>query len=132
MPEGFYAIDRFNPNSAYYLSLGLNYPNAADRALGEPDPGGDIFIHGGNVTIGCLPITNVGIAEVYLLAARARAGGQRAIPVHIFPFPLTREELPRHQDNPNFTFWQGLAPQYAHFEATHQLAVPVQLADAPR
>jgi hypothetical protein len=38
VPEGFYEIDRFNPNSSYHLSLGLNYPNTADRALGEASP----------------------------------------------------------------------------------------------
>ena len=38
VPEGFYEIDRFNPKSWFHLSLGLNYPNAADRALGEPRP----------------------------------------------------------------------------------------------
>ncbi|HEX8659006.1 MAG TPA: L,D-transpeptidase family protein, partial [Hymenobacter sp.] len=64
VPEGFYEIDRFNPQSHYHLSLGLNYPNADDRALGEPNPGGDIFIHGGEVTVGCLPITDIGIEEV--------------------------------------------------------------------
>ena len=88
VPKGFYEIDRFNPNSNFHLSLGLNYPTAAERALGEPDPGGDIFIYGGAVTIGCLPITNAGIEEVYLLAVLARTAGQTAIPVHIFPLPV--------------------------------------------
>ena len=49
-PEGLYYIDRVNTNSRYYLSLGLNYPNANDRARADAagvDPGGDIFIHGG-------------------------------------------------------------------------------------
>ena len=30
IPEGFYHIDRFNPYSNFYLSLGLNYPNSSD------------------------------------------------------------------------------------------------------
>ncbi|MFC7667854.1 murein L,D-transpeptidase family protein [Hymenobacter humi] len=107
MPEGFYQIDRFNPKSEYHLSLGLNYPNAADLALGEPDPGGDIFIHGGEVTIGCLPITDIGIEEVYLIAVAARAAGQTLIPVHIFPFPLTESELARRTASPNYAFWRG-------------------------
>ena len=128
VPEGFYEIDRFNPKSNYHLSLGLNYPNEADRALGDPDPGGDIFIHGGDVTIGCMPITDAGIEEVYLLAAKARAGGQQIIPVHIFPFPLTEEEFAKHQNSPHLAFWEELAPRYAHFEKTHQLAEPVQVA----
>ena len=120
-PEGCYTINRYNPDSQYLLSLGLDYPNAADRALGEPHPGGDIFIHGADVTIGCLPITDAGIQEVYLLALAALAAGQRAIPVHIFPFPLTASELERRAASPHAAFWRGLAPGWAYFEARHQL-----------
>ena len=35
VPEGFYYINEFNPNSNYHLSLGLNYPNASDRILSD-------------------------------------------------------------------------------------------------
>jgi murein L,D-transpeptidase YafK len=57
-PEGFYYIDRFNPVSNFHLSLGINYPNQADKTRsGRLNPGGDIFIHGNCVTIGCIPIT---------------------------------------------------------------------------
>ncbi|RZK48955.1 MAG: hypothetical protein EOO59_16585, partial [Hymenobacter sp.] len=56
VPEGNYAIDRFNPLSNYHLSLGLDYPTPDDvLATGLADPGGDIFLHGGAVTEGCLP-----------------------------------------------------------------------------
>ncbi|MBO2011475.1 murein L,D-transpeptidase family protein [Hymenobacter negativus] len=127
VPEGFYEIDRFNPNSNFHLSLGLNYPNTADRALGEPDPGGDIFIHGGAASIGCLPITDAGIEEVYLLAVMARAAGQTVIPVHIFPFPLTEPELAKHLNSPHQAFWRGLMPGYAYFEKQHEVMEPVQL-----
>ncbi|MEL5995324.1 L,D-transpeptidase family protein [Hymenobacter segetis] len=130
VPEGFYEIDRFNPKSNYHLSLGLNYPNAADLALGEPNPGGDIFIHGGEASIGCLPITDAGIEEVYLLAVTARAAGQAVIPVHIFPFPLTEVELAKHAASPHLAFWRGLLPGYAYFEKHHEPAEPMQLAVA--
>jgi murein L,D-transpeptidase YafK len=33
VPEGFYRIDRFNPSSNFYLSLGINYSNQSDRKL---------------------------------------------------------------------------------------------------
>lgn len=128
VPEGFYEIDRFNPKSNFHLSLGLNYPNAADLALGEPNPGGDIFIHGGEVTIGCMPITDAGIEEVYLLAVTARAAGQTVIPIHIFPFPLTEEELSKHKASPHQAFWRGLMPGYAYFEKHHEAAEPGRLA----
>lgn len=117
VPEGFYHLDRFNPASAYHLSLGLDYPSPADvLATGLADPGGDIFIHGSNVTIGCLPLTDAGIEEVYLLAVAARAAGQASIEVHIFPFPLTAAELARRADSPHAAFWRELAPGYAYFE----------------
>jgi murein L,D-transpeptidase YafK len=120
VPEGFYHINRFNPLSAFHLSLGLDYPNADDiLATGLADPGGDIFIHGSNVTDGCLPLTDAGIDEVYLLAIAARAAGQASIAVHIFPFPLTEAELTRRADSPHAAFWRGLAPGYAYFEQHH-------------
>ena len=50
VPEGIYKIIGFNPNSAYHLSMKLNYPNEFDlkqaEADGRDDPGTNIFIHG--------------------------------------------------------------------------------------
>ncbi|MBC7903010.1 MAG: hypothetical protein H7Y27_06290 [Gemmatimonadaceae bacterium] len=86
VPEGFYYVNEFNPKSMYHLSLGLNYPNTSDRLLSDSlQPGGDIYIHGSCVTTGCIPITDVHIEELYVLAAHARNAGQDFIPVHIFP-----------------------------------------------
>ncbi|HTN08939.1 L,D-transpeptidase family protein [Agriterribacter sp.] len=86
VPEGFYYITEFKPNSAYHLSLGLNYPNASDKMLSDSlYPGGDIFIHGSCVTEGCIPITNDQIEDLYVITSYARAMGQDYIPVHIFP-----------------------------------------------
>lgn len=78
-PEGTYLIDRRNPNSQFYLSLGISYPNAQDRAeaaaLGKP-PGGDIFIHGNSSpfkrkredwTWGCIAVTNREMEDVYAM-----------------------------------------------------------------
>ena len=122
VPEGCYTINRFNPQSTYHLSLGLDYPTAADvLATGLADPGGDIFIHGSNVTVGCLPITDAGIEEVYLLAVAARAAGQARIGMHIFPFPLTEKELAKRPASPHAAFWRELQAGYAYFEQTHTL-----------
>ncbi len=38
VPEGIYEIEGLNPNSAYHLSLGLDYPNAADRRVTRSRP----------------------------------------------------------------------------------------------
>ncbi|SNC74992.1 hypothetical protein SAMN06265337_2650 [Hymenobacter gelipurpurascens] len=122
VPEGFYHINRFNPNSLFHLSLGLDYPNAADlQHSGLQDPGNDIFIHGSDATIGCLPITDAGIRELYVLAVEARAAGQLDIPVHIFPFELTDANIARRMASPHTAFWLELAPGYQRFADTHQL-----------
>jgi len=86
VPEGFYYINEFNPKSNYHLSLGLNYPNISDRILSDAiNPGGDIYIHGSCVTVGCIPLTDAMIEEVYIITAHAKDLGQDFIPVHIFP-----------------------------------------------
>ncbi len=75
-PEGQYWIDRRNPNSRYHLSIGISYPNAADRAMAQSmgvPPGGDIFIHGTPTnflgmtdwTVGCLAVTNPEVEAIY-------------------------------------------------------------------
>jgi len=62
LPEGFYELDWFNPQSNFYLSLHVSYPNAADRMLGsKASLGDDFFLHGNCVTIGRIPITDDGI-----------------------------------------------------------------------
>jgi murein L,D-transpeptidase YafK len=93
VPEGFYYINQFNPNSNYHLSLGLNYPNESDKVLSDSvRPGGEIFIHGSCLTVGCIPIQNYQIEELYVLAANAKAQGQDFIPVHIFPIKYNNKK----------------------------------------
>jgi murein L,D-transpeptidase YafK len=121
VPEGFYHIDRFNPASNFHLSLGLNYPNAADRRKSSHTRlGGDIFIHGACVTIGCLPMTDAAIEEIYLLAIHARNNGQARIPVYIFPFRMNEAAMRTyknsHRNNPELlSFWENLRTGYALF-----------------
>ena len=86
VPEGFYYINEFNPNSNYHLALGLNYPNSSDRILGDASkPGSAIYIHGDCVSTGCIPITDLPIEELYFLANSVRNQGEEFIPVHVFP-----------------------------------------------
>lgn len=77
IPEGIYSIEYLNPNSNYYLSLKINYPNAFDKAKaqldGRTDIGSDIFIHGKNVTVGCIPLGDIAIEEVFILASHCVA-----------------------------------------------------------
>ena len=86
VPEGFYYINEFNPNSNYHLALGLNYPNASDRILSDSlRPGSAIYIHGNCVSTGCIPITDMPIEELWILASNVKAKGEEFIPVHVFP-----------------------------------------------
>lgn len=90
-PEGIYFIDRMNPSSQYHLSVGVSYPNAADRdraSLHGRRAGGDIFIHGrGRVgamtsrsdwTAGCIAVSDGEIEEIF---AMLRPG----VPIVIHP-----------------------------------------------
>src|SRR5829696_1029978 len=130
VPEGFYYINEFNPNSNYYLSLGLNYPNASDRILSDPiKPGGDIYIHGNCVTVGCIPINDQQIEELYILAAQSKSVGQDYIPVHIFPIRYDNKRSVEYlstltkTDEKLKAFATKLEAVYDHFEATHQLPI---------
>ena len=124
VPEGFYKINVFNPKSLFHLSMGLDYPNAADLVHADQEqPGTDIYIHGGAQSIGCLPLGDEAIEELYLLAFETRTRGlQPEIPVHIFPARMEGarwEALARASTWA--AFWQTLQPAYACFERTHRL-----------
>jgi murein L,D-transpeptidase YafK len=126
VPEGFYSIQSFNPYSSYHLSLGVSYPNASDRIVGKSNLGGDIMIHGNCVTIGCIPLTDAYIKEVYVLAVEARNGGQASIPVHIFPCRLDQKGMDFLKDEFEgktalLDFWSNLKSGYDHFEEYHTL-----------
>lgn len=127
VPEGSYRIDRFNPVSAFHLSLGLDYPNARDHARERTseDLGGNIFIHGGCVTIGCLPITDGEMEKLYLVALDARRAGQRTLAVDVFPTRLGalgwRRLEQRAAGRPELlAFWRTLQGPYEHFERTRR------------
>ena len=75
IPEGIYKVEYLNPNSSYYLSIKVNYPNEFDKSksilLNSKEMGGDIFIHGKSATIGCIPIGDEAIEEVFVLTQKA-------------------------------------------------------------
>lgn len=127
IPEGFYHIDRFNPMSNFHLSLGVNYPNQSDRILGgRGNLGGDIFIHGNCVTIGCIPITDELIKELYLIAVEVKSAGQSNIPVHIFPAKMdskgtTQLEREFASNAGLWRFWMNLKEGYDYFERHRRL-----------
>jgi murein L,D-transpeptidase YafK len=130
VPEGFYYINEFNPRSNYYLSLGLNYPNASDKILSDSlKPGSEIYIHGSCVTVGCIPITDQQIDELYILAAHAKDQGQDFIPVHIFPIRYNVEKSVKYletltkDDHELKQFTERLEDAFDYFEKFHQVPV---------
>jgi hypothetical protein len=74
IPEGLYRVEYLNPNSSYHLSLKIDYPNSFDREMGRADGrdrlGYDIFFHGKSVTVGCIPIGDEAIEELFTLVAQ--------------------------------------------------------------
>jgi len=95
VPEGFYRIESLNPNSRFHLSLRLDYPNASDReragADGRTALGGDIMIHGGSASVGCLAMTDAVAEELFVLAADA---GHESGAVVISPVDFRSADLP--------------------------------------
>jgi len=86
VPEGIYRAADLNPNSHYYLSIRLDYPNEFDREIAQRDGrknlGGDIMIHGGRSSKGCLAMGNDAAEELFVLAALA---GERNLRILISP-----------------------------------------------
>jgi hypothetical protein len=82
VPEGFYRLSDLNPNSAFFLSLRVDYPNETDRArskLSLREMGGDIFVHGRAVSRGCLAIGDDAIEELFALASLVPAEQRRIL-----------------------------------------------------
>lgn len=126
VPEGYYYIDRFNPVSNFYLSLGVSYPNQSDKKKSKyQNLGGNIFIHGSCVTIGCMPMTDNKIKEIYLYAIYARQNGQVNIPVYIFPFKMTDSNFNHYKNEYKnnselLSFWSNLKSGFDKFEANRK------------
>ena len=83
IPEGLYGIESLNPNSRFHLSLRINYPNDFDRQMalrdGRSNLGGDIMIHGCQVSIGCLAMGDPAAEDLFVLAALTKPENIRVI-----------------------------------------------------
>lgn len=105
IPEGVYIIEYLNPNSTYYLSLKVNYPNEFDKEKAKYDGrkklGGDIFIHGKDLTIGCIPLGDDAIEEIFILATQVK---NKEIKVIISP-----NDFRNDKNNPKIDFitWEN-------------------------
>ena len=127
VPEGFYTVNRWNPQSNFLLSLGVDYLNDSDRQLSDrKQPGGDIFIQGNCVSIGCLAMTDPAIQEIYVAFVEAANAGQTRVPVHLFPARLAGASWERLQaqcldDAVLAAFWRNLKTGHDWFEEKNAL-----------
>lgn len=127
-PEGFYdtTYSRMNPNSQYYLSFNIGYPNAYDRAHGRT--GSALMIHGSCVSEGCLAMTDKHIGEIYMIIEESFKNGVPVAPIHLFPFRMTPENLALRQNSEWMPFWLDLKTGYDFFE-THKVPPQMGVAD---
>lgn len=118
IPEGFYFVTprQMNSQSNFHLSFNIGYPNKFDRAHART--GDFIMVHGSDVSIDCMAMTNTKIEQIYTLADAALKGGQKFFRIHVFPFKMTDEAMIQHSYHRWFTFWQNLKTGYEIFEDT--------------
>ncbi|MDB4500940.1 murein L,D-transpeptidase [Akkermansiaceae bacterium] len=116
VPEGFYFVppSMMNPHSRFHLAFNIGYPNEFDQAHGRT--GTFIMVHGSNVSIGCLAMTDDKIEEIYSICDAAFENGQRFFRVHIFPFRMSEEKLALHANSEWSDFWGNLLEGYQWFE----------------
>jgi hypothetical protein len=99
VPEGIYRIESLNPNSSFHAALRLDYPNEFDRSMASRDGraasatplGGDIMIHGGDRSVGCLAMGDSAIEELFTLVADS---GREGVRVVIAPWDLRARAAP--------------------------------------
>jgi murein L,D-transpeptidase YafK len=119
-PEGFYAIPQaqMNPNSSFYLSFNMGFPNAYDRSHGRT--GNFLMVHGACSSAGCYSMTDDQMGEIYALMREAHSGGQKTVQMQSYPFRMTAENLAKHRHDPNMAFWKNLKEGSDIFEVTRQ------------
>ena len=119
VPEGVYGISYLNPNSAYHVSMRVNYPNAFDRKMakqdGRKDLGGDIMIHGKNVSAGCIAVGDKSAEELFVVAAEV---GIRNVKVVIAPTDFRNKEAISVNKGPNWV--PKLYPEIASVMADYK------------
>ena len=120
VPEGFYSLSpsQLNPNSSFYVSMNVGYPNSLDKAYGRS--GGLIMVHGACSSAGCMSMTDEQIAEIYALTREAFTGGQSQVQIQSMPFRMTPKNFAKFRADPNIAFWKNLKEGADHFEVTKQ------------
>jgi len=117
-PEGFYTVSasNLNYNSIRFLSVNVGYPNNFDRA--HDRTGGDIMIHGGCDSRGCIAVEDGPSQEIFTALRDSFRAGQKTAQIHIFPFRMTTWNMASYQNSSHLDFWRQLKPGYDAFEAS--------------
>ena len=117
-PEGFYTITpgQMNPNSNYYLSFNLGFPNAYDKV--NDRTGAFLMVHGDCSSAGCYAMTDDQIQEIYALGRDSFLGGQKSFQVQAYPFRMTPLNMAKHRNSPHMAFWRMIKEGSDHFEVS--------------
>jgi murein L,D-transpeptidase YafK len=132
-PEGIYSV-YFYPAfrwSDFHLAFRVSYPNRLDHARRsywnvQGKPGGGINIHGYCISIGCIPLGNPVIDEVYLLTRTNQRNGSDTR-IMIFPFKFDSQTTKNRyynefRNNNRITeFWDSLEDCHAYFKTTNKI-----------
>ncbi len=127
VPEGLYYIEKYNPNSNFHLSMKISYPNECDLFFADKqNPGNEIYVHGSCESIGCLPMTDSVINEIYWITVKAQnyQGPQSKIPFDIFPARFTKRNWEYLNKQYGFKpelikFWKNVEEAVTFFDTHH-------------
>jgi len=117
IPEGIYSISYLNPNSSYHLSMRLDYPNEFDKQMATNENrdnlGSDIMIHGKDKSIGCIPVGDSNIEELYMLVSKVGISNAQVI---ISPIDFRVHEPPQN-NKPKWidTLYENIAKSLQEF-----------------
>lgn len=119
-PEGFYHVSAgmLNPNSQYFLSFNLGYPNRLEAAQGFT--GEALMVHGACSSSGCYAVTDQQVGEIYAIVQKSLASGQRSFQVQAYPFRMTAKNMALHRNDGNMPFWHTLKEGYDSFELSRK------------
>ena len=127
-PEGYYTVNRAQTHhqGRWPKSLNIGFPNILDQS--QARTGSNILIHGGCSSVGCFAMTNPVMDEIHLLTESAIDGGQEHVPVQVYPFRMTDQNMQANASSPWMNFWANMKEGYDAFEKTHQ-SVAVSVCD---
>ncbi len=127
-PEGYYTVNRSQTRhqGRWPKSLNIGFPNILDQSLART--GSNILIHGGCSSVGCFAMTNPVMDEIQNLTEAALDGGEDHVPVQVYPFRLTDENMKANAASPWFDFWNNMKQGYDAFERVHK-AVAVSVCE---